>query len=170
MRKEAVNFGFPAWHEARLSAQPGDRLSRCAARSIKRRYRLRPAAPHASTTIPIFTAFDSNPMKRHGNFLAKTLAAGLVFAAAVHAQAGMAADAGAGMERLARKTGAGIRHGAEKTREGIEKGARHAGHGIARAAAATEKGVRKGVQKTGEGITRLGGKLRAMPRSGAHDT
>lgn len=96
------------------------------------------------------------------------LAMGMLLVTAMLSVAPAYADETAGqkVDRLAAKTGDGIRKGAEWAGNGIKKGATKTGESLSKGAAFVARGVKKGVEKTGEGLSRAGNKLQ---QAGAGD-
>jgi hypothetical protein len=89
------------------------------------------------------------------------LAAGMLLVTATLSAAPVHANETAGqkIDRIAGKTGDGIRNGAEWAGSGIRKGVMKTGEGLSKGAAFVANGVRKGVEKTGEGLSRAGDKI-----------
>ena len=89
-----------------------------------------------------------------------SIAGTLVLALSLSGTAAQAGEtAGQKIDRIAHKTGSGIRKGAEWAGNGIRKGASKAGEGINKGMTHAAGGIRKGAQKTGEAFTAVGSKL-----------
>ncbi|MGV3740755.1 MAG: hypothetical protein ACO1NO_00410 [Burkholderiaceae bacterium] len=91
--------------------------------------------------------------------IASTVIALLLGAGLSGSKAWAGETAGQKIDRIAHKTGNGIRKGAEWAGNGIRKGATKAGEGISKGMNHAAKGIRKGAQKTGEAFTTVGSRL-----------
>ncbi len=94
------------------------------------------------------------------SFLLLVAACAILLGGAFPARDASATDtAGQKIERIAQKTGNGIRKGAEWAGNGIKKGAIKAGEGISKGMTHAGNGIQTGVRKTGEAFEKVGSKL-----------
>jgi hypothetical protein len=99
-----------------------------------------------------------NKLRKH-TFIALTAGALLLGMSVPGGHAFADETAGQKIDRIAYKTGYGIRKGAEWAGNGIKKGATKAGEGISKGMTHAAHGIKKAAQKTGEAFAKVGNKL-----------